>query len=151
MPKSFFSYCFLFFLLTTALGAQVPSEDNLLNLDPAITPEQLTPEEQAQLEKEAEEAAEQACAVCGGSMLVVIAAGVVAIALNIALLVWVARDAKNRSMDSSVLWMLLVMFTGFVGLLIYILSRPQGPISQCASCGGKRLAASAKCPHCHNS
>ena len=72
------------------------------------------------------------------------------IALNIALLVWVARDAKNRGMDSSVLWMLLVMFTGIIGLIIYLFSRPQGNVVPCAHCGNKRLQASVKCPHCGN-
>src|ERR1019366_4926957 len=50
------------------------------------------------------------------------------IALNIALLIWVARDAKSRGMDSAVLWMILVMFTGIISLLIYLFSRPQGNV-----------------------
>jgi len=32
---------------------------------------------------------------------------------SVALLVWVARDAKARGMDSAVLWMLLVFFLMF--------------------------------------
>ena len=72
------------------------------------------------------------------------------IVLNIALLVWVARDAKARGMDSSVIWMILVMFTGVIGLIIYIFARPQGNMIQCAHCQNKRLQASAKCPHCGN-
>jgi len=72
------------------------------------------------------------------------------IALNIALLVWVARDAKSRGMDSAVLWMILVMFTGVIGLIIYLFARPQGNVVACAHCSNKRLQASAKCPHCGN-
>ncbi len=72
------------------------------------------------------------------------------IALNIALLIWVARDAKSRGMDSSILWMFLVMFTSFIGLLIYIFARPQGELVQCGSCRGMRLKISAVCPHCHH-
>jgi len=75
---------------------------------------------------------------------------VVFIALGIALLVWVARDAKSRGMDSAVLWMVLVFLTNIIGLIIYIFSRPQGNLVQCASCNNKRLQASAKCPHCGN-
>jgi uncharacterized membrane protein YhaH (DUF805 family) len=90
------------------------------------------------------------CGICGGSMIVMILVPIAIIALNIALLVWVARDAKARGMDSSVLWMALVMFTGFLGLLLYIFSRPQGNIVVCPSCGNKRLQASARCPHCGN-
>ncbi len=72
------------------------------------------------------------------------------IALNIALLIWVARDAKARGMDSAILWMILVMFTGIIGLVIYLFSRPQGNVIQCSHCGNKRLQVSAKCPHCGN-
>ncbi len=91
-----------------------------------------------------------ACAACGSCGTAVIVIPIIYFALNIALLVWVARDAKSRSMDSAVLWMLLVMFTSIIGLLIYILSRPQGELMQCPHCNNKRLTASAKCPHCGN-
>jgi len=87
------------------------------------------------------------CAACGGGFLFVIIA---ALAINIAILVWVARDAKARGMDSSVIWMLLVFFAGLLGLVIYLLSRPKGNVVSCPSCNNKRLQASAKCPHCGN-
>jgi hypothetical protein len=77
-----------------------------------------------------------------------LAVPIVILVLNIALLVWVARDAKARGMDSAVLWMILVMFTSVIGLLIYIFSRPQGNLIRCANCGNNRLQASVKCPHC---
>lgn len=73
------------------------------------------------------------------------------IALNIALLVWVARDAKSRGMDNAVVWMILVMLTGIIGLIIYLFTRPQGNLVPCPQCGNKRLQVSAKCPHCGNS
>jgi hypothetical protein len=72
------------------------------------------------------------------------------IALNIALLIWVARDAKNRGMDNPVLWMILVMFTGIIGLVVYLFVRPPGSLVSCAHCANKRLPVSAKCPHCGN-
>lgn len=90
------------------------------------------------------------CGICGGSVIVLILIPVAILALNIALLVWVARDAKSRGMDSAVLWMALVMFTSVIGLLIYLLSRPQGNLVTCPTCGNNRLQASAKCPHCGN-
>ena len=74
----------------------------------------------------------------------------VILALNVALLVWVARDAKSRGMDSAVIWMVLVMFTSVIGLVIYIFSRPQGNLIQCPHCHNQRLQAIAKCPHCGN-
>jgi len=92
-----------------------------------------------------------ACGACGAGIGVIIFIFLAILALNIALLVWVARDAKARGMDSSVLWMILVMVTGPIGLIIYIYSRPKGQLVPCPNCGNKRLEASAQCPHCGNS
>jgi uncharacterized membrane protein YhaH (DUF805 family) len=91
-------------------------------------------------------AAAGGCALCGSLIFIPIAI----FALNIALLVWVARDAKARGMDGAVLWMILVMFTSVIGLIIYTFSRPEGNLIQCPHCQNKRLQASAKCPHCGN-
>lgn len=91
-----------------------------------------------------------ACSACGGGVLLIPLLIIGIFALNIALLVWVARDAKARGMDSSILWMVLVMFTGLIGLVLYLFSRPQGEVIQCHACNNKRLQASAKCPHCGN-
>lgn len=91
-----------------------------------------------------------ACGACGAGIGVIILIFVAILALNIALLVWVARDAKARGLDNSVLWMILVMVTGPLGFVIYLYSRPKGELVPCASCGNKRLQASATCPHCGN-
>jgi hypothetical protein len=85
-----------------------------------------------------------ACGCCGTFIFIPIAF----LALSIALLVWVARDAKARGMDSAVLWMLLVFFLNLIGLVIYLFSRPQGNLTPCPNCGNQRLQASVKCPHC---
>lgn len=90
------------------------------------------------------------CGACGGSIFLMIAVPLGIIILNVALLIWVARDAKSRGMDNAVMWMILVMFTSFLGLVIYIFSRPQGDLVQCPNCHNNRLQASAKCPHCGN-
>ena len=82
---------------------------------------------------------------CGFFVIFLVVAIIV---LDVALLVWVARDAKARGMDSSVLWMLLVFFLSLLGLVIYLFSRPQGNLIPCPNCGNKRLQASVKCPHC---
>jgi hypothetical protein len=84
------------------------------------------------------------CSCCGSF----IAIPIILVVLNIALLVWVARDAKARGMDSSVLWMLLVFFTSFIGLIIYLLSRPKGILIRCPNCGNQKLEAAVRCPHC---
>lgn len=90
------------------------------------------------------------CGICGAGLGAMILVPILLTALNIALLVWVARDAKARGMDNSVLWMALVLFTSVLGLIIYIFSRPQGELIQCPHCGNKRLRTSAKCPTCGN-
>jgi hypothetical protein len=84
------------------------------------------------------------CACCGSFFFIPIAF----LVLSVALLVWVARDAKARGMDSAVLWMLLVFFLNLPGLVIYLLARPQGNLVPCPNCGNQRLQASVKCPHC---
>jgi hypothetical protein len=84
------------------------------------------------------------CGCCGTFILIPI----VFLALSIALLVWVARDAKARGMDNAVLWMLVVFFLNLLGLLIYVLSRPQGFLVRCPNCGNQRLQTSVICPHC---
>lgn len=95
----------------------------------------------------------EACAVCGTcglgfGMLLLVPFAI--LALNIVLLIWVARDAKARGMDNAVLWMILVMVTSVLGLIIYLYSRPKGNLITCHTCGNKRLQASARCPHCGN-
>jgi uncharacterized membrane protein YhaH (DUF805 family) len=91
-------------------------------------------------------AAASACGCLGFFGFVIIAI----IVLNIALLVWVARDAKSRGMDSAILWMVLVMFTSILGLIIYTFARPQGNMIRCPHCRNSRMQVSAKCPHCGN-
>ncbi len=85
------------------------------------------------------------CFACSGFLIFIVLA---AIAINVAILVWVARDAKARGMDNAVLWMLVVFFLGIIGLVIYLLVRPQGNMILCPNCGNKKLQASVKCPHC---
>lgn len=95
----------------------------------------------------------EACAACGacglmGSFIFVIPIAV--LVLHIFILVWVARDAKARDADNIALWLVLVVFAGIIGLIVYLLSRPQGNLVQCQHCQNKRLQASARCPHCGN-
>jgi putative component of membrane protein insertase Oxa1/YidC/SpoIIIJ protein YidD len=93
---------------------------------------------------------DEACAAClaatGGLGLLIVAT----VGFGIALLVWVARDAKCRGVESPILWMLLVFFTSFVGLIIYLLARPGGNLVQCEHCRNKKLQYMRTCPHCGN-
>jgi hypothetical protein len=116
----------------TPVPTPIPTPEPFLTPSPEVTP------------SAADAVAGMAC--CGTFTLVLLGL----FALSIALLVWVARDAKARGMDGAVLWMLLVFFTSVIGLIIYLFSRPQGTLVTCARCGNKRLAASKTCPHCGN-
>jgi TctA family transporter len=63
--------------------------------------------------------------VFGGIILFIIALFVVWILLA----VWVYRDAKKRGMEAT-LWLLLVLLTGFIGLIVYLIVRREHPIQQ---------------------
>jgi cytochrome bd-type quinol oxidase subunit 2 len=84
-----------------------------------------------------------ACAGCGGIMILIPIAFVV---IGILYMVWVAKDAKSRGMDTPILWMILAVT--WVGLIVYLLVRPKGKLVACPHCGEKRLENSEKCPHC---
>ena len=58
---------------------------------------------------------------------------VVLLIVQIALLVWVAKDSKSRGMDNAVVWMIFVFLAPVIGLIVYM-----------------RLQVAAKCPHCGN-
>jgi hypothetical protein len=79
-----------------------------------------------------------------------IAIFVIAIAINIAILLGVKNDATARGMENPMLWLIIVFFTGLVGLVIYLLVRPKGELVVCASCGKKRMQGLPKCPSCGN-
>jgi putative component of membrane protein insertase Oxa1/YidC/SpoIIIJ protein YidD len=92
-------------------------------------------------------------AACGGCLAAtgfLFALVIGSLALGIALLVFVAKDAKNRGLESPVLWMILVLFTHVLGLVIYLLSRPGGNLVQCEHCRNQKLQYARLCPHCGN-
>ena len=62
--------------------------------------------------------------------------------IAILIAVWVYRDAEKRD-SSGALWLIIVIFTGIIGLIIWLIVRP--PI------GGKKKAATdseRRCPNC---
>jgi uncharacterized membrane protein YhaH (DUF805 family) len=63
--------------------------------------------------------------IFGGIILFIIGLFVVWILLA----VWVYRDAKKRGMEAT-LWLLLVLLTGFIGLIVYLIVRREHPIQQ---------------------
>jgi preprotein translocase subunit Sss1 len=77
--------------------------------------------------------------------------------VGIALAIWVYRDAESRGMGG-VLWLIVVLITGIVGLIIYLIVREPrvAPTSTrvssstrfCPNCGRGIPADVAFCPHC---
>jgi hypothetical protein len=85
------------------------------------------------------------CAMLSGIALLI---PITILAVTIAMVVWVGKDAKARGMENSIVWMLLTFFASFLGLIIYILSRPKGDKVVCSNCANPRLQSLTKCPHC---
>jgi uncharacterized membrane protein YhaH (DUF805 family) len=86
-----------------------------------------------------------ACAGCWGIFFLGI---LLTFVLQVALLVWVARDAKARGMDAAVVWMIFVFLVPVIGLLVYVFSRPEGVIVKCEQCHNSRLQTLSACPYC---
>jgi heme/copper-type cytochrome/quinol oxidase subunit 2 len=63
--------------------------------------------------------------VFGGIILLILGL----LAVWILLAVWVYRDAKKRGMEAT-LWLLVVLLTGFIGLIVYLIVRREHPIQQ---------------------
>lgn len=98
-------------------------------------------------DKEREKGEEAAAACCGSMVIMIIVMGI-ALIINIAILVWVYKDAQNRGESNAILWMVIVFFTGIFGLIIWLLARPSGSLEACKNCGNKKLQSSLRCPHC---
>jgi Phospholipase_D-nuclease N-terminal len=84
------------------------------------------------------------CFGCSTCMLFIIGGTV----LHILLIVWVAKDATSRRADSAILWIIVVLFFPLVGIIVYLIVRPQGLTVKCPHCGNDRLQGSPTCPHC---
>lgn len=66
----------------------------------------------------------------------------------ILLMAWVARDCRARGVDGGSVWVFTILFIHWIGLIIYLASRPHGILVPCSRCGNKRLMAAMMCPHC---
>jgi len=62
---------------------------------------------------------------------------------------WVARDARKRGVENPMLWVVFVLLTWFVGLVVYLMLRPQEPVYlECEGCGKSVKYEFAACPYC---
>jgi hypothetical protein len=86
-------------------------------------------------------------AVLGCGCMVVVAAVLVAGGLWVWMIIYVVNDAKSRGEEQAV-WVIVLLFTHWLGLLIYLLARKNGPKVPCWHCGRRSLHALAQCPYC---
>lgn len=68
-------------------------------------------------------------------------------AINVAILVWVVKDAQARGTSPGA-WLIIVLLFGLLGLLAYMIARPKGKLVSCPECGKKKPISDAICPHC---
>jgi hypothetical protein len=62
---------------------------------------------------------------------------------------WVYIDAQDRRLPKPLLWALLVLVGNLVGLLVYLISRPDGSADlRCPHCAKKLNGGKAGCPYC---
>ncbi len=92
-----------------------------------------------------------ACGIvaCGMLFYLLMIAVMLGISVLIIVLIFkfIKRDALARGMPSAstMPWLALA---GLMGLLIYVLLRPQGNVMPCPSCGQQRMQGLQTCPHC---
>ncbi|MEM2248631.1 MAG: zinc ribbon domain-containing protein [Candidatus Bathyarchaeia archaeon] len=104
-------------------------------------------------------AIEQAAIILVGCL-----ASIIWFIINILLCVWVYRDAESRGMNG-VLWLIVVLIGGIVGLIVYLIVRKEKPpppppprlgystessLSRrfCLHCGKEVDADATFCPNC---
>ncbi len=109
----------------------------------------------ASLAKADGDAAGAACGAltCGAFGIVYILILAVSLAIPVVIIVivikFIRKDAVSRGMPNadSIKWLGLL---GLLGLVIYLLQRPQGNCLPCPSCGQSRMQGLPNCPHCGN-
>ena len=67
---------------------------------------------------------------------------------SVGMLIWVARDSRNRGMETVASWITPILLTNIVAFLVYFLSRPQGKLVNCRHCQHRCLENASTCPHC---
>jgi hypothetical protein len=67
---------------------------------------------------------------------------------SVGMLIWVARDSRNRGLESVASWITPILLTNIVAFLVYFMSRPQGKLVSCRYCHQRCLENAGTCPHC---
>jgi len=96
-----------------------------------------------------------ALAILGGIMCIL---PIIWLVIAILIAIWVYRDAEKRG-SSGALWLVIVIFTGIIGLIIWLVVRPPiggkpasaepaGSGRMCPSCGRPIPMDARVCPYC---
>ena len=92
-----------------------------------------------------------ACGVVGVVLVVYLLILLFILAISITVIViiykFIKKDAIARGDNPGKAWFALL---GLLGLLIYVLTRPQGNVMPCPSCGKSRMQGLPRCPNCGN-
>jgi heme/copper-type cytochrome/quinol oxidase subunit 2 len=79
---------------------------------------------------------------------------IVWLVIGILIAIWVYKDAESRGMNGA-LWLIVVILTGIIGLIIYLLvragekgKREEGVKRICPQCGRVVKEDVKYCPHC---
>ena len=73
--------------------------------------------------------------------------GFAAVFLWFLLPTWVYVDARERGVRRAMLWSFLVLISVFVGLVVYLIARPEETTLKCPGCE-REVNGGAYCPHC---
>jgi len=99
---------------------------------------------------------EEAGAFMGMAMLTCAIVAIIWFVIWILVAIWVYKDAEKRG-SSGVLWLILVILLGLIGIIIWLVIRPpigghpnqqSGPGRMCPSCGRSIPNDATVCPYC---
>ena len=79
---------------------------------------------------------EQAAGLGIGCFIAIVIFGIVCLVVEILIIVWVYKDAKARNMENPALWIILIIFTGIIGLIVYLVIRPKDKVIAPPPSGG---------------
>lgn len=92
-----------------------------------------------------------ACGAMGCGLVVWLVMMVVFLGIGITVIViifkWIKKDSVARGLPpgNNMPWLALL---GLIGLVIYLLTRPQGNVMPCPRCNEPRMQGLPMCPHC---
>jgi hypothetical protein len=82
----------------------------------------------------------------GGLAIFLVCCGIYFL-IGFAILAWVWNDANKRG-SNGIVWAFVVIIFNLLGLLAYLVLRPQGKLVPCPECGEPKPIGHAICPHC---